>query len=62
LVDNATNESTKEVNVTAEACPISPILIDMLLEEINILRKILKMQLYIHDSLQNMDAYQWNIS
>jgi len=34
LVDNATNESTEEVNVTAEACPISPILIDMLLEEI----------------------------
>ena len=33
-VDSATNELTEEINVTADACPISPMLIDMLLDEI----------------------------
>ncbi|MFT5426268.1 MAG: chemotaxis protein histidine kinase CheA [Gammaproteobacteria bacterium] len=38
-VDSATNKLTEEVNVTAEPCPISPMLIDMLLEEIKRIEK-----------------------
>jgi len=32
--DNATIEASEELNITADACPISPMLIEMLLEEI----------------------------